>query len=432
MTTSTLGKTTLAPGGPSKHLIFAHHVLPKITATMSTTIAPPRPFKLDIPNKEIERLKTVLKKQRLPQDVILPGADFGMGTELSWLQKAKQELIDFDWRAAEKVLNSFDQYLVEIEGTTIHFVHQKSTHKNAIPILMLHGWGSTVSEFSKVIDPLVNPPEGEQAFHVVTPSLPGIGYSTCPPKAGSTVVDNARLFNTLMTEVLGYKTYVGQGGDFGAINLRQVQFHHSDNMKLALYNSFFAPKPTDFDLEQLPDYEKHLLELVGVFTSVGMGYFVLQSTKVSTIGLTLYDNPQGFLSYLGEKYVMIQNWSNLTPEEHAKFMDELYVAICYSQFTNTIHTGMAMYQLNGNKYGLEAWAQNPENQCPFGVQHFEGEFYLSPKAWIKEQGPLIWHKYHDRGGHFAAVGNPKDFVEDCREFYGKFYWEQPGVEAKSA
>ncbi|CUA78516.1 hypothetical protein RSOLAG22IIIB_07131 [Rhizoctonia solani] len=392
----------------------------------------PRPFKLDIPDEEIERLKIVLKAQRLPQEVILPGADFGMGTELSWIQKAKQELIDFDWRAAEKVLNSFDQYLVEIEGTTIHFVHQKSTHKNAIPILMLHGWGSTVSEFNKVIDPLVNPPEGEQAFHVVAPSLPGIGYSACPPKAGSTVVDNARLFNTLMTEVLGYKTYVGQGGDFGAINLRQVQFNHSDNMKLALYNSFFAPKPADFDLAQLPDYEKHLLELVGIFTSVGMGYFVMQSTKVSTIGLTLYDNPQGFLSYLGEKYVMIQNWSNLTPEEHAKFMDELYVVICYSQFTNTIHTGMAMYQLNGNKYGLEAWAQNPENQCPFGVQHFEGEFYLSPKAWIKEQGPLIWHKYHDRGGHFAAIGNPKEFVEDCREFYGKFYWEQPGVEAKSA
>ncbi|KAG8685191.1 hypothetical protein FRC11_010963 [Ceratobasidium sp. 423] len=357
---------------------------------MSTTIAPPRPFKINIPDEEIERLKTVLKAQRLPQEVILPGADFGMGTELSWIQKAKQELIDFDWRAAEKVLNSFDQYLVEIEDTTIHFVHQKSTHKNAIPILMLHGWGSTVSEFNKVIDPLVNPPEGEQAFHVVAPSLPGIGYSACPPKVGSTVVDNARLFNTLMTEVLGYKTYVGQGGDFGAINLRQVQFHHSDNMKLALYNSFFAPKPTDFDLAQLPDYEKHLLELVGTFTSVGMGYFVMQSTKVSTIGLTLYDNPQGFLSYLGEKYVMIQNWSNLTPEDHAKFMEELYVVICYSQFTNTIHTGMAMYQLNGNN------------------------------------APSVFNTLR------AAIGNPKEFVEDCREFYGKFYWEQPGVEAKSA
>ncbi|QRW22852.1 glycoside hydrolase family 16 protein [Rhizoctonia solani] len=351
-------KTSVSPKGN------APASLPRILVSfsqspMSTTFAPPRPFKVNIPDEEIERLKIVLKAQRLPQEVILPGADFGMGTELSWIQKAKQELVDFDWRAAEKVLNSFDQYLVELKTQRgIHFVHQKSTHKNAIPILMLHGWGSTVSEFNKVIDPLVNPPEGEQAFHVVAPSLPGIG----------------------------------------------------------LYNSFFAPKPADFDIDQLPDYEKHLLELVGIFTSVGMGYFVMQSTKVSTIGLTLYDNPQGFLSYL----------------EHAKFMDELYVVVCYSQFTNTIHTGMAMYQLNGNKYGLEAWAQNPQDQCPFGVQHFEGEFYLSPQSWIKEQGPLIWHKYHDRGGHFAAIGNPKEFVEDCREFYGKFYWEQPGVEAKSA
>lgn len=399
---------------------------------MSTTVGQPKPFKIEIPDEEIERVRTVLKAQRLPQQTILPGADFEMGTELSWLVKAKQQLIDFDWRAAEKVLNSFDQYLIDIEDTTIHFIHQKSSHKNAIPLLLLHGWGSTVSEFNKVIHPLVNPPEGEQAFHVVAPSLPGIGYSACLAKEGATVIDNARIFNTLMTEVLGYKTYVGQGGDFGSINLRQVQFHHSDSMKLALYNSFFAPRPADADDGALPDYEKHLLELVGIFTSVGMGYFALQSTKVSTIGLSLYDNPQGLLSYLGEKYVMIQNWSNMTEEDNATFMDDLMTVILYSQYTNSIHTGMAMYQLNGVKYGIQPWGENPPSQCPFGVQHFEGEFFLSPKSWIEPHGPLVWHKYHTRGGHFAAIGSAQEFVDDCREFYSKFYWEQPGVAPKSA
>ncbi|KAG8709305.1 hypothetical protein FRC09_000742 [Ceratobasidium sp. 395] len=398
---------------------------------MPAEFGQPKPFKVEVPEEEVQRLRTLLKAQRLPEKPILPGATFKMGAELSWMKKEKQHLIDFDWRAVEKTLNSFDQYLVEIEGATIHFVHQKSTHKNAIPILLLHGWGSTVSEFNKVIRPLVDPPEGEQAFHVVAPSLPGIGYSTVLPKAGANVEDNARIFNTLMTEVLGYKTYVGQGGDFGAINLRQVHFNHSDNMKLALYNCFFAPRPANANDTELPDYEKHLLELIAEFTSVGMGYFSLQSTKVSTIGLALYDNPQGFLAYLGEKYVMIQNWANLTEEDNVALMDSLMTVICYSQFTNSIHTGMAMYQHSGATYGLQSWAQNPASQCPFGIQHFEGEFYHSPQSWIKEQGPLIWHSYHPRGGHFAATGAPKEFVEDCREFYGKFYWEQPGVAPKS-
>ncbi|QRV81296.1 epoxide hydrolase [Ceratobasidium sp. AG-Ba] len=399
---------------------------------MPAKFSQPEPFKVQVPEEEIQRLRTLLKAQRLPENPILPDATFQTGTELSWMQKAKRHLIDFDWRAAERTLNSFDQFLVEIEGATIHFVHQKSTHKNAIPLLLLHGWGSTVSEFNKVISPLVNPPEGKQAFHVVAPSLPGIGYSPVLPKAGANVEDNARIFNTLMTEVLGYETYVGQGGDFGAINLRQVQFNHSNNMKLALYNCFFAPRPANADDTELPEYEKDLLGLVAQFTSVGMGYFALQSTKVSTIGLALYDNPQGFLSYLGEKYVMIQNWSNMTEEDNAKFMDELMIVICYSQFTNSIHTGMAMYQHSGSNYGLQSWAENPESQCPFGVHHFKGEFYHSPESWIKEQGPLIWHKYHPRGGHFAAIGAADDFVEDCREFYGKYYWEQPGVAPRSS
>jgi pimeloyl-ACP methyl ester carboxylesterase len=130
-------------------------------------------------------------------------------------------------------LYRFKQYIVTIEGTNIHYIYEKSTKKDAIPLLLLHGWGSTVSEFNKVIEPLVNPPAGQQAFDVIAPSLPGIGYSSVVQKVNATVVDNARIFNTLMTEVLGYKTYVAQGGDFGAINLRQLQTKHADTMKLA-------------------------------------------------------------------------------------------------------------------------------------------------------------------------------------------------------
>ncbi|KAG9074876.1 hypothetical protein FS749_013506, partial [Ceratobasidium sp. UAMH 11750] len=318
-------------------------------ADPTAAAATPKPFKVSISDAEIKRTKNLLNSQRLPNQPIVPGADFEYGTELSWMKTAKDALINFDWRAAEKTLNSFKQYTVTIEGTTIHYIYEKSSTKNAIPLLLLHGWGSTVSEFNDVIKPLVNPPSGQQAFDVIAPSLPGIGYSSVVPKVNATVEDNARIFDTLVTKVLGYKTYVAQGGDFGAINLRQIQTKHSDTMKLALFEGFPAPRPANAtDDSQLPAYEQHLLQLVAYFQAVGTGYLIEQTTKVSTIGLALYDHPQGFLSYLGEKYVMIQNWSNFTPAVNSTFLNDLLTVILYQQYTNTIHTGMAMYKLNGN------------------------------------------------------------------------------------
>lgn len=404
-----------------------------VAATTTAAPSTPKSFKVSIPDSEIKRTKALLQAQRLPSSLIVPGADFGYGAELSWMKTAKNALINFDWRAAESTLNSFKQYTVTIEGTTLHYIYEKSTAKNAIPLLLLHGWGSTVSEFNKVVKPLTNPPSGQQAFDVIAPSLPGIGYSSVVQKVNATVEDNARIFDTLVTKVLGYKTYVAQGGDFGAINLRQIQTKHSDTMKLALFEGFPAPRPANAsDDSQLPSYEQHLLELVAYFQAVGTGYLIEQTTKVSTIGLTLYDHPQGFLSYLGEKYVMIQNWANFTSAVNATFLDDLLTVILYQQYTNTIHTGMAMYKLNGNKYIFDAFAENPSGQAPFGVHHFEGEFFLSPRSWIAQQGPLIWHQYHTRGGHFGALGHADAFVSDCREFFGTYYWQQPGVAPKVA
>ncbi|KAG8741025.1 hypothetical protein FRC10_003448 [Ceratobasidium sp. 414] len=400
-------------------------------AETTAAAATPKAFKVSISDAEIKRTKALLNSQRLPSQVIVPGADFEYGAELSWMKTAKTALVNFDWRAAEQTLNSyvfrhanhtqrfanglqysssFKQYTVTIEGTTIHYIYEKSSAKNAIPLLLLHGWGSTVSEFNKVIKPLVSPPSGQQAFDIIAPSLPGVGYSNVVQKVNATVEDNARIFDTLVTKVLGYKTYVAQGGDFGAINLRQIQTKHSDTMKLALFEGFPAPRPANAtDDSQLPAYEQHLLALVAYFQAVGTGYLIEQTTKVSTIGLTLYDHPQGFLSYL-----------------------DLLTVILYQQYTNTIHTGMAMYKLNGDKYIFDAFAENPAGQAPFGVHHFEGEFFLSPKSWIAQQGPLIWQKYHTRGGHFGAIGSADDFIADCREFFGTYYWQQPGVAPKAA
>ncbi|KAF8600025.1 alpha/beta-hydrolase [Ceratobasidium sp. AG-I] len=389
----------------------------------------PKPFKVNIPHEEIERMKTLLQIHRLPTNPAFPGVTSDAGTEHWWMHEAKQRLMDFDWRQVESKLNSFAQFTVVIEGATIHYIYEKSKAKNSIPLLLLHGWPSSILEFSKVIEPLVNPPEGTQAFDVVIPSLPGVGYSTLLPKSDATVVDNARIFDTLMTQVLGYKTYVGQGGDFGAVNLRQLQINHSTTLKLGLFQSFFAPRPPDaVDDSTLPIQEQVLLDHIATFTTTGMGYFLVQASRVSTIGLTMYDNPQAYLAWLGYKYLRVQKWAKLSDEVNQTFMDEMYAVILFQQYTATIHTAMAMYQHSGVEYGINSWKNNPPNQAPFGVQHFEGEFYLAPQSWIKNHGPLIWHKYHERGGHFAAIGCPQEFVDDCRTFFGEHYWKQAGVD----
>ncbi|CAE6501572.1 unnamed protein product [Rhizoctonia solani] len=389
-------------------------------------------------DEEIERTKTLLRMQRLPDDPVHPGITSEDGVQHTWMHEAKRHLLEFDWRTVENKLNSFSQYLVTIEGATIHFIHEKSKSKSAIPLLLLHGWPSSILEFHKVIEPLVNAPDGQQAFDVVIPSLPGVGYSTLLPKPGATVVDNARVFDTLMTNVLGYETYVGQGGDFGAINLRQLQTNHSNTLKLAylqtnhsntlklaLFQMFLAPRPADaIDDSLLSTPEQTLIKHAADFRLFGDGHFLLQCNRVSTIGLAMYDNPQAYLAWMAFKYIKALEWGNLPEDIHQTYMDEMCSAVLLQQYTGTIHTSMVMYQQNGLQYGREEWKKNPPNQAPFGVQHFEGTYLLTPPSWVKNHGPMIWHQYHKSGGHFAALGAPQEFVDDCRWFFGRNYWNQ--------
>ncbi|GAB1522010.1 hypothetical protein RhiTH_005109 [Rhizoctonia solani] len=347
-----------------------------MTMTETTNPYNLRPFKVHVPDEEIERTKTLLRMRRLPTEPIHPGITADNGTQ------------------------------------------------STIPLLLLHGWPSSILEYLEVIEPLVNAPDGQQSFDVIIPSLPGVGYSTLLPKPGATVVDNARIFDTLMTKALGYETYVGQGGDFGAVNLRQLQTNHSTTLKLALFQSFFAPRPDDaIEDGLLPVPEQTMLEHIAEFTKSGMGYFLIQSSRVSTLGFVMYDNPQAYLAWLGYKYIKTLEWANLPEESHQSYMDAMYSLILLQQYTGTIHTSMAMYQHNGIQYGIEEWKKNPPNQAPFGIQHFEGEFYLAPQSWIKNHGPMIWHQYHKSGGHFASLGAPEDLVDDCRRFFGKNYWK---------
>ncbi|KAL4259688.1 peptidase S33 family protein, partial [Pleurotus pulmonarius] len=174
-----------------------------------------RETKINIPQDEIEHFRQMLTTTRFPELPIVPGADEDRstyGTKLSDFKDAKERLL---WK----------HFLVEIEGAQIHFVHEKSKRADAIPLLILHGWPFSFWEYKYLIEPLTNPPAGQPAFHVVLPSLPGIFLSSIIPNKQHSTPDVARVFNTLMVDVLGYPTYGAHGGDFGAINLRQVQLN---------------------------------------------------------------------------------------------------------------------------------------------------------------------------------------------------------------
>ncbi|KAL0956250.1 hypothetical protein HGRIS_002404 [Hohenbuehelia grisea] len=337
-----------------------------------------KPTKIDIPQSEIDHYKEILQLTRLPDEPIISGAEApgsNYGTRLSDLKSAREQLLNYDWRKMEAELNRFDHYTVEIENTQIHLIHQKSSRSDAIPLLVLHGWPFSILEYRHVIEPLVNPPQGQQAFHVICPSLPGIFMSSIVPDSNHSTPDVARIFNTLMVDVLGYKVYAAHGGDFGGINLRQIQLNHSDTCKLVHFTIFIAPKPasfTDEDFANLPDYDRRTIEARMRFQGSGSGYLAMQTTEVATIGYAVYDGI-GMASWMVGKYVTAMKSAKVPDERKAEIFHELLANILALQYTHSNHTSMLMYRQSGLKYIMEAWGKQEKRGAPIGVSLFDGE-----------------------------------------------------------
>ncbi|MCB1671877.1 MAG: epoxide hydrolase, partial [Pseudomonadales bacterium] len=376
-----------------------------------------REFRIDIPEQAIVDLRQRLALTRYPDQI--DNTTWEYGTDQEFLA----DLVDywqnrFDWRSQERELNSFDQYKTEIEGLDIHFIHQRSPHPEAIPLLLVHGWPGSIAEFRKIIGPLTDPTryggQASDAFHVIAPSLPGFGFSDKPDAPGYSPEKIAHLLAALM-ERLGYERYGLQGGDWGAIINRYLAASYPDRL-IGLHSNFVLAGNADGQASATPE-ELEKREIREAYMSNERGYQQIQGTKPQTLGYALNDSPAGLAAWIVEKF---HGWSDIPQDQRSNLYDkfsrdELLTNVSIYWFTETITSSMRIYYENRNAPRLGGPVGYVS--VPTGGAIFPAEISATPRGWAERSYNIVRWTVMPRGGHFAALEEPELLIEDVREFY---------------
>jgi len=373
------------------------------------------PFRVDVPDDVLDDLRARLARTRLPNQV--DGAGWDQGTELGYLQELLVYWRDeFDWRAQEARLNAFDQYLTEIEGQRIHFVHHRSPEPNAVPLLVSHGWPGSVVEFLDVIGPLTDPRahggDPADAFHVIAPSLPGFAFSGPTHERGWHPRRIAGAYVQL-TAALGYDRYGVQGGDWGSIVGACVADLDPDHVAGLHLNFITVPKPEDAKVEDLTDGERRALGAQSEWRTTGAGYQEIQGTKPQSLGYGLEDSPAGLAAWIVEKFGA---WSDGAPYPEASFTRDQLLTNITTYWVTATATSSARIYYEMRQIGRGALPQ-AYVAVPTGIANFPGEVTRTPRAWAEHRYNVTHWTNHDRGGHFAAMQVPDLFVDDVRAFF---------------
>jgi pimeloyl-ACP methyl ester carboxylesterase len=373
------------------------------------------PYRIDVPDQVLSDLKERLARTRYPSEIEGSGWDYG--TNLAYLK----ELVTywqtrFDWREQERKLNQLPQFLTTIDGIDIHFVHQRSSHLDATPLVLIHGWPGTVVEFTKVIGPLTEPTKhggrAEDAFHVVAVSLPGFGFSGKPRVPGYSPRRMAETIAQLMAR-LGYTRYGAQGGDWGGNIVRHLGLIDAAHLiglhsNLCDTDSSIGPNSND----GVPASELTRLAAMESRLATEWGYFELQSTKPMTLGYGLNDSPAGLAAWIVEKF---RTWSDSSGDvvEKKFTKDELLANITIYWVTETAPSSVRIYFENRIDPG-----PGDRIEVPTACARFPGEpFDYAPRKWFEVQYNLVQFTEMPRGGHFAAMEEPELLVEDVRKFF---------------
>ncbi|KAF7367408.1 Epoxide hydrolase domain protein [Mycena sanguinolenta] len=366
------------------------------------------PFRIDLAH-ELPRMKALVQNTRLPVTALYPAAGIEFGIRLDFLHDLQVEwLNEFNWTKQEAALNELPQFTTEIEGLTVHFVHAKSQESDRIPLLMMHGWPGSFQEFLPVIKPLtelwISPTRKRISFDVVAPSLPGFLFSSPPPQNWTTN-DTARIFNTLMVDVLGYSQgYALHGTDRGSVIGYTLYSTFNTSVRAANLKSipFVAPTPDEIAAENitLSDIAKVTKERTVDYRTRGMGYFTEQTFKPNSIGLALYDNPIGSDPRAGTPPSVLTHETLLT-------MVSLYY------LTQTFQSSVWLYAQNPNTFASDY--VKPATDAPMVFSLFEFDLMLWPKEYVERASNLVLYKEHDFGGHFAGLDNPPAVIEDLHD-----------------
>lgn len=380
-----------------------------------------RPFKADIPEAALVDLRRRLAATRWPDGETV--TDRSQGVEPQKLM----DLVDYwnsayDWRKAERKLNAFPQFLTDIDGLDIHFIHVRSRHENALPLIMTHGWPGSVFELLDVIGPLTDPTahggKAEDAFHLVIPSIPGFGFSQKPTTTGWDAQRIAMAWDTLMKRV-GYDRYVSQGGDWGAIisdalgrqapeGLLGIHVNRIERATTLPADAAQALKSGGPAPAELSEDEKKVFDEVRDFLNNGFGYAAILSTRPETVGYGLADSPVALAAWLYDK---ISDWvfTRGNPEQ-ALSKDDILDNITLYWLTNTGPSSGRIYWEN-----VKAGAKLTAVKVPVAVSVFPGEVYRPPRTWLSAAYPqLVYYNSVSKGGHFAAWEEPDLFSEEIR------------------
>jgi len=398
--------------------VAAQSSQPQAASTADAATAAIRPFQVNVPEKELVDLRQRIAATRWPDRE--PVTDRSQGAQLAKIQALVRYWgTGYDWRKAEARLNALPQFVTKIDGLDIHFIHVRSRHPNALPVIMTHGWPGSVFELVKVIGPLTDPTahggRAEDAFDLVVPSMPGYGFSGKPQSTGWNPDHIARAWDELMRR-LGYKRYVSQGGDWGAV-ISDVMARQAPPGLLGIHINMPATVPPEIAKvlasggpapAGLSPEEKIAFDGMDALYKKGSGYALMMVTRPQTLGYSLADSPVGLAAWFYDKFA---DWTHSGGEpEKVLTRDEMLDDITLYWLTNTGTSSAQLY-----------WENNANNfnavdiNIPAAITVFPGEIYRAPRSWAERAyHKLIYFHTVDNGGHFAAWEQPELFATEIR------------------
>jgi len=369
------------------------------------------PFRIEATDQELEDLRRRLHATRWPDRETVD--NWNQGIPLAYVQEVCAYWADqYDWRAREAHLNRFPQWKTEIDAVDIHFVHARSPHEDALPLVITHGWPGSIVEFHKVIEPLTNPTEhggsAADAFHVVCPSLPGFGFSGKPTATGWSTDKIAAVWDQLMQR-LGYERYVAQGGDWGSMVTTCIGIQNLGHCAGIHVNMPIAP-PDPETMGDLTELEKSSLAGMKHYQDWDSGYSKQQSTRPQTVGYGLADSPSGQAAWILEKFWA---WTDCKGHpENVLTRDELLDNVMLYWLPGTAASSARLYWESFRTQGLDPV------EIPAGCSIFPKEIFRTSRRWAEKRfQQLIYWNELDVGGHFAAFEQPETFVNELRECY---------------